>query len=1077
MKAAILSLFLFTGFAVLSQQLETVIQQGHELSVLNLAISPDSGYVVTTSKDKSAKLWDLSTGREVRSYLGHTASVTAAAFSHDANTLITGSNDKYIRIWDVASGKETGSIFTGQYISDLSVDPGSRFFVVAGDKESGNGDSVIVFDWKSRKEITRLSVNPDKGSGVGITLDVSGDGKYLLIGEDNRRALLYETGSWRLLKAFEYAEGYCGGCGTFVAFAPDNKSFFYASQNSILKRVSVPSFETIHEYKGEEIDDITGLAISNDGKSVALAMETQVRLYEVSSGNQKHVLNAREKAHFHDIEFSLDNKTLMLGSDDNTVIRWNYHQNKILAPLSGFLASRDLGGLDYDPNFYWQSHIARYIRLKNPLLISRDGKTLFKGKFGSKVRQWDIATGRSVMDFTGHKKAVLSYDLSADGKKLLTGGGDGKIILWDVAKGDSLKVIESYREPIFDIHFNSDETMALSSSWDGTMRIHDLSTGKVSSYFSLDNSSAYTVLFHPTDLYVVTARLDNSLQMWEIDTRTVVRSFTGHTGVISSMRISKDQSTLFTGAWDGTIRYWDIGTGLMRKKIVHSNTAVHAILLSPDENLILSAGADRMIKVWEQRTGKLLKTLAGHKAEVTSLLFSPDGKMLISHSVDGVTKFWNFESGNEFFEHIHLGDHDWLVKNSDGYFSGTDGARKYVHFVKGVKTFSVDQFFNEFYRPELLPKIFQSRGGSEQKGVEGKLRKSPPPTVKIAALPLGENKAEVFVRMINEGAGISSLRILHNGKSLPLDKERLTFPDKVGEVSNYKQEVDLIGGNNTFTAIAVNKDNVESDPRSVELFTESEVKHSVCHVLVVGINEYSNAKLNLNYAKPDAESFGKIVDEHSASLFKNVRMHALYDKQANRENILKKLDELKTEIHPEDVFIFYYAGHGSMVDNKFYFIPTNNLRLYDQGELEKDALEASIVQEKLKEISALKQLIVMDACQSGGSVELLATRGASEEKAIAQLSRSTGVHVLASAGSEQFATEFAELQHGLFTYVLLKGLDGDADGAPKDGKVTIYELKSYIDDQVPEMTRKMKGKPQYPYTFSRGQDFPVVMKP
>ena len=117
----------------------------------------------------------------------------------------------------------------------------------------------------------------------------------------------------------------------------------------------------------------------------------------------------------------------------------------------------------------------------------------------------------------------------------------------------------------------------------------------------------------------------------------------------------------------------------------------------------------------------------------------------------------------------------------------------------------------------------------------------------------------------------------------------------------------------------------------------------------------------------------------------------------------------------------------------------------------------------------------MDACQSGGSVELLAARGASEEKAIAQLSRSAGIHVLASAGSEQFAAEFKELGHGLFTYVLLKALEGEADGSPKDGKVTIYELKSYLDDQVPDITKKMKGKPQYPYTFSRGHDFPITI--
>jgi uncharacterized caspase-like protein len=230
----------------------------------------------------------------------------------------------------------------------------------------------------------------------------------------------------------------------------------------------------------------------------------------------------------------------------------------------------------------------------------------------------------------------------------------------------------------------------------------------------------------------------------------------------------------------------------------------------------------------------------------------------------------------------------------------------------------------------------------------------------------------------------------------------------------------------------------------------------------------------LNYARPDAQSFIDTM-EKKGTLFKNVELHSLFDQEASRANILRKLDDLAAMIQPEDVFIFYYAGHGSMVDNQFYFIPTESIRLYDASSLKTEAIEASMLQDKLKNIKALKQLIIMDACQSGGSVELLATRGASEEKAIAQLSRSAGIHVMASAGSDQFATEFAELGHGLFTYLLLKALQGDADGAPKDGKVTIYELKSYLDDQVPEMTRKMKGKPQYPYTFSRGQDFPVAV--
>jgi WD40 repeat protein len=1074
MKIRLSAILLLFNMCAQAQGLQTVVQQGHELAVLGVVVSPDSNYAVSVSKDKAAKLWELHTGREVRSFLGHEASVTGAAFSSDGKTLLTGSNDKTVRLWEVSTGKQLFSQLTTDYISDVAIDPKGRFFVHAGYNDTGYGDSVFVYAMSSKMVIAKIRSDPDKGLGGGVKIAVSPDGKFVALGEDNRKVRIYESTHWKLVKAIEYAEGYCGGCGTHVTFSKDNNFLWFASEKGFAKRFSMNSLSVDKEFK-TELEDLMGLAASPDGKLIALSTETSVSIF-ATSGELMAELPVLQRAGYYCVTFGLDSKTLLVAAE-NKVLRYDCYEKRELTPLSGFLSYRDKGGLDYDPDFYWESHIAKYVRLKNPILISGDGKSLIKGKFGAKVRQWDIATGKAVMDFVGHKKAVLAYDLSKDGRLLLTGGGDGKIVVWDMATGDSLKVIRSYREPIFDIHFNNDETKILSSSWDATMRIHDVKTGKVQTHIALDNSSAYSVRFHPNDLYVVTARLDNSLQMWETDTRSVVRTFTGHTAIVSSILFTHDQRQLVSGSWDGSIRTWDIASGLMTRKINHSSVPVHAILLSEDDKYIFSGGVDRVIKMWELASGKLIRTYEGHNAEITTLILSPDKKMLISHSIDGVTKFWNLDNGQEFFEHIQLGDKDWLVKNREGYFNGTDGARKFVHFVKGVKTFNVDQFFNDFYRPDLLPKIFQTRGGTDNsKGVEGRIRQSPPPVVKIAALAGASGNVQVLVRMVNEGGGVRNLRVLHNGKSMALNEMDLKYPEKSGEFTTYKHDVNLIGGNNTFTAVASNRDNVESDPRSVDVFTESEVKHSVCHILSVGINEYKNPKLNLNYAKPDAVSFSKLVDENSLSLFKEINVHTLYDKEASRSNILKKLDDLRTVVQPEDVFILYYAGHGSMVDNTFYFIPTENLRLYDQGDLQRDAIEAGLIQEKLKNIPALKQLIVMDACQSGGSVELLATRGASEEKAIAQLSRSTGIHVLASAGSEQFAAEFTELGHGLFTYVLIKGLQGEADGAPKDGKVTIYELKSYIDDQVPEMTRKLKGKPQYPYTFSRGQDFPVVMK-
>lgn len=1074
--ARVLIFFLFIPLIskAQNQNIETVIQKGHELAVLTVALSPDSSYIATGSKDKSIKLWELNTGREVRSFLGHTMSVTCVTYSSDGKFLISGSNDRSIRVWDVKSSKMLFLISTEDYITDVALDPAMKFIIAGGYNESGNPDSCMIFDFKTKKLLKRI--NTDSRS-IGLNIAISPTGKYVGFGEDNRIVNIYEIGTWKKVNRFAFEEGWCGGCPTFTAFSPNNKFAYLASRGGAVRKYDLATSSLLKTYH-KNPDDLTGFDISPDGKRLALALEDTVMIWDEHSGVLLTKILAVEKGQFRDIKFNSDSKKIIIASDDNTAFVWDIATNKKEKIFTGFLNNRDLGGLNYDPNFYWQTNIARYVRFKNSLLITRDGTSLIKGKFGSKLKRWDIATGKTVMEYVGHKKAILSCDLSKDGKRLLTGGGDGKIMLWDVATGDSLLSIESYHEPIFDIHFNNDETKVVTCSWDATMKIHDLQSGKMLSYFDLDSKSAYSVIFHPNDYYIFTARLtENIIQLWEIETKKDVRSFVGHTDIISSIRLSTDQKTLLSSSWDGTVRLWDVTSGLTTKIFRDHIGAVHTAIFSSESSAIYSAGADRVIRVWDINTSKIIRTFEGHNAEVTSLLFSPDNKMLISHSVDGVTKFWDLNTGKEFFEHIHFGERDWMVKNPEGYFNGTDDARQYIHFVSGMKTYAADQFFNEFYRPDLLPKIFQNRGGSGTlKGIQGKLKSSPPPTVKIAVVPAPGAKAEILVRIIDNGAGAKNLILFHNGKSIPLNYDVLKFPSGEGQFTTYKHLLDLIGGMNVFTATVSNKDQVESDPQSVEIFSDHSSKSGTCYILSVGINQYKNPRMTLNYAKPDAESFSKTMSDKTAELFKKVELITLYDADATREKILGALTELTSKISQEDVFIFYYAGHGSMVDGKFYFIPTESLRLYDATSLSKEAIEAALLQDKFKNIKALKQLIIMDACQSGGSVELLATRGAAEEKAIAQLSRSAGIHVMASAGSEQFATEFTELGHGLFTYVLIKGLQGEADGAPKDGKVTIYELKSYIDDQVPEMTRKLKGKPQYPYTFSRGQDFPVVIE-
>src|SRR5438445_13495726 len=121
---------LAVSIASLGQSIETVIQRGHELAVVAIAASPDSNYVVTGSRDKSAKLWELSTGREVRSFLGHDFSVTSVDVSSDGKYLLTGSNDETVKLWEVETGKEIFSVNpVHEQIKHVAISPDMKFIV------------------------------------------------------------------------------------------------------------------------------------------------------------------------------------------------------------------------------------------------------------------------------------------------------------------------------------------------------------------------------------------------------------------------------------------------------------------------------------------------------------------------------------------------------------------------------------------------------------------------------------------------------------------------------------------------------------------------------------------------------------------------------------------------------------------------------------------------------------------------------------------------------------------------------------------------------------------------------------
>lgn len=438
--------------------------------------------------------------------------------------------------------------------------------------------------------------------------------------------------------------------------------------------------------------------------------------------------------------------------------------------------------------------------------------------------------------------------------------------------------------------------------------------------------------------------------------------------------------------------------------------------------------------------------------------------------------------------YIDRNNTDWAVVAVDGQIDGTTEALKTLDWcqyngIKLLKRTSLYETMGINYTPRLLALAMNDKIEVPDRTVVKKeliAQVNEKPLVKILnpknGTNISANNIIVDVSAQDNGDPVKEVSLYINNK---LFENSIRGFKNVNNVNKSSYTIPLNEGENIIKAIAKSEKGYESDPAYVSVFFEApEIQKPKMYVLAIGINTYLNPKYNLNYAQNDAQSFVKAIKEKGQSIFDEIEVAELYNENATRNGILTAINKIRTNSVSQDVLIIYYAGHGVMSveqdtrDSEYFIIPNNVTQMYAQANvLESSAISSAQLMEMLKDIKAQKQLLLLDACQSGGAVETFAMRGAAEEKAIAQLARSTGTYVIAASGTEQFATEVKDLGHGIFTYALLQSLNGNCKNVNQ--QITVGILKSCIEEMVPELSAKHKGQMQFPTGFGFGQDFPI----
>ncbi len=124
---------------------------------LSLAFAPDGTAVATGGWDGTVNLWDLATGRVLRSFSGHSTPVRGLAFLPDGRMLAAGASDGRVILWDVASGREQLRLDRGRRlpVNGMAISHDGRFLAAAGGLGAG---AVSLWDLETARPLRPVSL-------------------------------------------------------------------------------------------------------------------------------------------------------------------------------------------------------------------------------------------------------------------------------------------------------------------------------------------------------------------------------------------------------------------------------------------------------------------------------------------------------------------------------------------------------------------------------------------------------------------------------------------------------------------------------------------------------------------------------------------------------------------------------------------------------------------------------------------------------------------------------------------------------------------------------------------------------
>jgi len=492
---------------------------------------------------------------------GHMNLISDIFFTRDRKHLISASRDKTIRVWNIQTGKtvrilrgQIGSGYQGQIFA-AAISPDNQWLAVGG----WIGFPVAYILNNSLIRLIHFPTGEIKHMLIGhsdsiLSLSFSQNNKLLISGSFDNNAHIWDITTGKTIHTLK---GHTKPINA-VAFSPDNQFAVTGSKDHSLKlwQVSNGAFQAKLEGHEKEVLSVTFTA---DGQYILSGSNDKtIRLWHGKTGHFIKVM-ARQNSTVNSLSVSLNGTMVLTGQTgivDQATGEDNFVNNIFSIP-SGKLISK----------FTKHNNLVLATAISPDDTIAATG-----GGDGHEIFLWDVNTGREIRKMVGNGNVVWSVGFSKDGQSIAWGnvydrkGLDISQLNGPLEKSFIFKSHTGQFGPEFDYIIETDFTRSIEKVGNIKFQFNKDITHPNSKVLKNNNvlhgiklGRCFTLT--PDGKFVITGSSRGFLCSYNTHTCNKEKYFVGHTGDVLALAVSPDGKFLISGSADQTIRLWEVATG------------------------------------------------------------------------------------------------------------------------------------------------------------------------------------------------------------------------------------------------------------------------------------------------------------------------------------------------------------------------------------------------------------------------------------------------------------------------------------------------------------------------------------